>query len=146
MKNFETQFSAAVAKFNSFSSTTMLPQCITSFLMLLSNESIEHSQHVSALSAAAPTGTAFPVQASNDEFLEVVTYSQLSSIVKQREKFKRLTAGMMNASSGSGSSKRTFKSPGDSNNRNNQEPSFGALKGMPCRLCGKFGPGRPSIC
>lgn len=48
LKSFETRFSAAVSEFNSFSSTTNLPQCVTSFI-LLKNSSIEHSKRVSAL-------------------------------------------------------------------------------------------------
>lgn len=72
LKNFETRFSAQVSKFNSFSKTTKLPQCITA-LMLLSNAKIEHSQRVSALAASAPNGTKFFGLGSNDEFLQVVT-------------------------------------------------------------------------
>lgn len=74
LRTFETRYSAAVAKFNFFSSTKKLLQCITS-LVLLNNASIEHSQRVSALSAAAPTGTAFSDKASTDNFLKVLTYS-----------------------------------------------------------------------
>lgn len=94
LKNFEIRFSVALANFNSFSSNTKLPRCITS-LMLLNNASTEHSQHVSVLSLAAPTGTSFPEQASNEDFLNVVTYLQVSSIVKQCEMSKRATSSVV---------------------------------------------------
>lgn len=97
LKSFETRLAAAVAKFNSFSATTKLPQCTTS-LMLLNKASIDHSQRVSALSAAAPAGTPFPEQASNDDFLKVVTYSQVSSMVKQCEKSDCTTSCRLTAS------------------------------------------------
>lgn len=59
MKHFEIRFSAAVVKLNSFSATKKQPQLLTK-LMLLNNDSIEYSERVSVLSAAAPTGTFFP--------------------------------------------------------------------------------------
>lgn len=85
LKNFETRFSAAVTKFNSLSKTTKLPQCITA-LMLLSNAAIDHSQRISALAAAAPSGTTFTELSRNDDFLSEETYRQLASVVKQCEK------------------------------------------------------------
>lgn len=118
-KTFETRFLAAGAIFNSFSSIKKLLQCITSS-MLLNNASIENSQRVSAHSAAALTGTAFPDQASNHDSLKVVTYSPRSSIVKHWGKSECMTAGTKTASSESGSFKRTFKSRGNSDNSNNQ--------------------------
>lgn len=85
LKFFEVRFSASVAKFNSMSGITKLPQCITA-LMLSSNAAIEHSQHVQCLNAAAPEGTIFSDQSSNDKILSAVTYQQLASVVKQCEK------------------------------------------------------------
>ncbi len=85
LTNFETRFWAAVSKFNSFSNTTELPQCITA-LMLLVYASIEYSHRVSALAASAPAGTTFTDQSSNVGFLSVVTYNQLASVVEQCEK------------------------------------------------------------
>ena len=52
MKNFESRFSDQVAKFNSISTTTKLPECITA-LMPLSNSAIDDSQRVSVMAAAA---------------------------------------------------------------------------------------------
>lgn len=80
LMDFETRFSAAVSKFNSFSSKTEITQCITA-LLLLSNASIEHLQRVSALSASATTGTIFNEKASNYVSLKIVTYNQVSSII-----------------------------------------------------------------
>lgn len=117
LKTFETRFSAAIAKFNYFASTTQLLQCITS-LVLLNKKSINHLQRVSAPSAAVKDQNGFPDQANNDDFLIVVAYSQASSIVKQCDKSERPAAGMIDAQSQSGSSKRTFRNRGDSNIRN----------------------------
>ena len=80
LKNFELRFSAAIAKFNSLSDTTKLPQYITA-LMLLSNAGIEHSQRVSVLAAAAPSNVDLTDQSSNDEFLAAVTYNNLRPLL-----------------------------------------------------------------
>lgn len=121
LKEFETRFSATVSKFNSFSTTTKLPQCITA-LLLLSNASIDHSQCVSALSAAAPVGTVFNDQASSDDFLQVVTYNQVFSIVKQCEKANVST---ISANTGGLEGYRPY-SP-----RNRRQPSIAILKPHP---------------
>lgn len=85
LKSFETRFLPAVARLNSFSMTTELQQCTTA-LILLNNSTIKHLQRVSTLSVAAPTVTSFSARSNNEGFLKVVTYSQVSSIVKQSEK------------------------------------------------------------
>lgn len=128
LKGFETRFSAAVSKFNSISTTTKLPQCITS-LLLLSNANIDHSQRVSALSSAAPSGVVFTDQAQNDEFLEVVTYHQVSSIVRQCIKANSTVLSGNNGGTPSAAGGEFKKRP----------PSIGALKKHPCHQCGKFG-------
>lgn len=134
LKEFETRFSAAVSKFNSFSTTTKLPQCITALLLLI-NASIEHSQRVSALSAAAPAGTVFNDQASNDDFLKVVTYNQVSSIVKQCEKSN---TSIISANAGGPGGSRLY------NPRGRRQPSIAVLKQHPCHKCGKYGHWKPS--
>lgn len=137
LKSFETRFSAAVSKFNSFSSTTKLPQCITA-LLLLNNAGIEHSQRVSALSAAAPNGASFTAQSTNDEFLSVVTYNQVSGIVKQCEKANRSPPDPLSASNGGGGRRQSGRNIQQRRNHG-RKPAIGALKRMPCHSCGKFG-------
>lgn len=134
LKTFETRFSAAVTKFNSLSNITRLPQCITA-LMLLSNASIEHSQRVSALAAAAPNGTVFTDQSSNDDYLKAVTYRQLASVVKQCEKASTPVYSPALAASAAGITTR----PKRSQNNGFRRPSTFALKRHPCHSCGKFG-------
>ena len=134
LKGFETRFSAAVTKFNSFSNTTNLPQCITE-LLLLNNSSIEHSQRVSALSAAAPSGTLFSDQAINDDFLEVVTYNQVSSIFKQCE---RAQLSKLSASTG-GTRRPEPRGP-------KRPPSVSALKRLRYHKCKKYGNWKSSHC
>lgn len=89
LKSFEARLLVSVAKVNFFSMTSKLPLCITA-LMLLNNSSAEYSRRVSALSAATPTCTTFSAQSSNNDFLKVLTYSHVSSIVNQCEKSERV--------------------------------------------------------
>ena len=81
MKNFESRFSAQVAKFNSIATTTKLPEYTTA-LMLLSNSSIDDNQRVSVLAATAPSDPNMNAQSSNDDFLAAITYSSVASAVK----------------------------------------------------------------
>lgn len=67
LKGSETRLSAALPRFKSISNATKLPKCITT-LMILNTTNIDHSQHLSALSAAARSGTMFNDQANNDGF------------------------------------------------------------------------------
>lgn len=137
LKNFETRFSAAFTKLNSFSNTTRLPQGITA-LMLLSNASIEHSRRTSALAAAAPNGTVFSDQSSNDDFLDAVTYKQLSSVVNQCEMATTTTSSMSLSSSSAG----TLRSPRRGRGNGFRRPLNAALKRHPCHTCDKYGHGK----
>lgn len=128
LKVFEAGFSAATSKCNSFSTTTKFPQCIAA-LMLLNNANIEHSKRVSALSAASPAGTIFSDQAMNDEFLKVVTYNQVSSIVKQCER--------ANGSTLLANREGIVKPGGGANGT--RKPSIAAFKKFPCHNRQKFG-------
>ena len=97
LKSFEPRFSTAVTKFNSLSRTTKLSQCITE-LVLLSSSSIEHSQRVSVLAAAATNKESFNEQTTNDEFLSAATYKQ-ASFVKNFGKASALSTQTFLASS-----------------------------------------------
>lgn len=60
--------------------------------MHLSNDDVEHSQHVSCLNAAGPNRTLSIDQSPNDEVKQAVTYRQLASVVKQCEKAGRASS------------------------------------------------------
>lgn len=85
VKNFESRFSAQVARFNSISTTTKLPECITA-LMFLSNSAIDDSQRVSVMAAAAPSDENLNAQSTNEQFLGAITYQSVSSVIKQCDK------------------------------------------------------------
>ena len=75
--------------------------------------------------ASAPTGTQFTDEASNDDFLEAVTYTQLASVVKQCEKGAGKSSEMLTASS-AGSLRPRFSKNKKGNG--NKKPSVSALK------------------
>lgn len=86
-RSFENRFAAQVAKFNSNGTCTQLPESLTA-LMLLANASVDNSQRVAVLAAAAPTDSSFTNQSSNDEFMKAVSYSSVSSVLRQCDKPK----------------------------------------------------------
>lgn len=77
--------------------------------MLLSNTLIELSQRVSDLLAAALNGTIFSGEAFIDDFLEVVTYSQVSSVVKHCEKLEKHIIASLLANYAVSGPKRNYK-------------------------------------
>ena len=135
MKNFESRFSAQVAKFNSISATTRLPECITA-LMLLSNSAIDDSQRVSVMAAAAPSDESLNSQSSNDAFLSSITYQSVSSVIKQCDKTTHTTVDQAPLSASSAGTSRSHEQ-----NRNNKGRSKGQSLSMkyPCDICGKYG-------
>ena len=82
MKKFEFRFPAQVAKFNSTSSTTKIPECITA-LMLLSNSAIYDLQRVSVMAAATTSNENLTSDSTNYEFLGAFTYQSVSLVIKQ---------------------------------------------------------------
>lgn len=137
LKFFEIRFSADVAKFNSISTTTKLPQCITP-LMFLRNAAIEHLQLVSFLNAAAPIGIVFRDQPLNDDFLKLVTYKQLASVVKQWEKAPIMPLSLNDALADSYACACPEKSY-SGRGKNMHRPSNAALKKHPCHVCSEYG-------
>lgn len=129
MKNFESRFSAQVAKFNSKSTTTKLPECITA-LMLLSNSAINDAQRVSVMAAAAPSDENLNSQSSNDEFLSAFTYQSVSSVIKQCDK----TSLEPNESTS-----LTASSAGTGRFERNRYKGYSPSMKYPCDLCGKYG-------
>lgn len=129
MKNFESRFSAQVAKFNSISTTTKLPECITA-LMLLSNSAIDDSQRVSVLAAAAPSGDSLDAQSTNDQFLSAITYQSVSSVIKQCDKSPSAT-GNVNALNAS--------SAGTTSHGRGRRSRSNITMRFPCDKCGKYG-------
>lgn len=85
MENFESRFSAQVAKFNSITKTTKFPECIAA-LMLLSSFAINDSQRVSVMAAAASSDENLTSQSSNDQFLSSIIYQPIPSVIKQCDK------------------------------------------------------------
>lgn len=129
MKNFESRFSAQVAKFNSISTTTKLPECITA-LMLLSNSAIDDTQRVSVLAAAAPSDDNLNAQSTNDQFLSAITYQSVSSVIRQCDQSSAASENLnaLNASSAG----TTYRGKGN-RSRGNITMKF------PCDKCGKYG-------
>lgn len=135
MKKFESRFSAQVAKFNSISNTTKLPDCLTA-LMLLSNASIDDAQRVSILAAASLSDENLGAQSSNDQYLSAVTYSSVASVIKQCDKSARspTTNGTLNASSGG-----FGNSFNNRNSRNGDRNRISPTMKYPCDTSGKYG-------
>lgn len=135
MKIFESRFNAQVAKFNSISDTTKLPECITA-LMLLSNSAINDVQRVSVMAAAAPSASNLNAQSSNDQFLAAVTYTFVSSVIKQCDKAAHSNTGQASGTlaAGSGNVNRSSQKYGD-RNRPRISPTMKYL----CDTCGKYG-------
>ena len=141
MKNFESRFSAQVAKFNAISNTTKLPECLTA-LMLLSNSAIDDNQRVSVWAATAPADPTMSSQSTNVMFLSAITYQSVASIVK---KCDRTHTTSVNQNSLAGSSAGTTQRYGHSSpqNRGRTRPTKAEYEALMmkhlCNLCGKFG-------
>lgn len=85
MKAFEVRFAGSVAKFNAISASTKLPNCLTA-LMLLSNSHITDAQRASVLAAAASRSNIENVStATNEQFLQFISYCALGPVFKQCE-------------------------------------------------------------
>lgn len=69
-------------KYNSISSPTPLPECIT-YLMLFSNSQADDFQQVSLLVAASLSSENFSNEIMDDQFLAAVTYECFSSVIRQ---------------------------------------------------------------
>lgn len=140
MKNFQSRFSAQVAKFNAISNTTKPPECSTA-LMLLSNSAIDDNQRVSVLAATPPADPTLNSQSTNDMFLSAVTYQSVASIVKQCD---RTHTTSVNQNSLAASSAGTTQRYGHSSpqNRGRTRPTKAEYEALmmkhPCNLCGKF--------
>lgn len=65
VKAFESRFVSQVSKFNATSTTTKLPECLTTLIVLTKAESCD-SQRVSVLAAASPSK--FGNNGSNETF------------------------------------------------------------------------------
>ena len=141
-KTFEKRFTAALSKFNSIANATKLPPCITA-LMLLSNSSVDHNQRVSILAAIAPNNDQFSEDSSNDDYLSVVTYNSVASVVKQCDRSEPQQSNLsLNASSGlfnKGASSNASRSP-----HRSRRPPVSMLLKYPCDLCRQYGHWKPS--
>ncbi len=141
MKNFESRFSAHVAKFNSISTTTKLPECITA-LMLLANSAIDDNQRISVMAATAPSDATFTAQSTNDEFLAAITYNSVASVIKQCDKTSQNTeeSSALTASTAGTSSFGSNQNRGNYNKPRLSKAEYDALKMKhPCNKCGKYG-------
>lgn len=85
INHFGSRFFAQVARFNSISTTTKLPESITA-LMLLSGSASDDSQRISVLAAAASSNDHLNSQSTNDHCSTTITYQSVSSIIKQCDK------------------------------------------------------------
>lgn len=105
--------------------------------MLLSDADIEHLQRVSCLNAVASNGTVFSDRSSNDKFLQVVTYRQLVSVVRQCENVaKSLSSTGENLFSNSG---KALQKKFYNCTKAKRQPTVSALRKLPIHECGKFG-------
>ncbi len=86
-KNFESRFEAQVAKFNSHSESSKLPEALVAF-MLLANSNVDSGQRISVLAAAAPREDEFEENATTSDFLQSVTYNSVASVLRQCDKPK----------------------------------------------------------
>lgn len=75
-RNFESRFTAQLAKFNSYGSSTKLPKS-QSPLMLSSNAAVESSQRISVLAAASPDPSKFTHVSAMEDYMKAVSYSRL---------------------------------------------------------------------
>ena len=141
MKNFESRISAQVAKFNSISATTKLPECITA-LMLLANSAIDDNQRVSVMAANAPSNSCLNGQLSSDEFLAAITYNSVASVIRQCERSTPSTSEeySLTASAGTMNSSNNGQQRGNLNRSRPSKAEYEALKMKhPCNMCGKYG-------
>lgn len=134
MKNFGSSFSVQLAKFNSISETTRLPEYITALMVLLSS-AIEDSQRLSIIAAASPNDDNLSAQSSNDEFLCSITYQSVASIIEQcyKSTISQNENNLIGASS-AGLSLHTFQNRGG-RSRNHGSPT---LK-YPSTSCSMYG-------
>lgn len=81
-KNYESRFMAQVSKFNENGDSIKFHDSIISF-MLLSNASVDDSQHISIISYASSTASdEIDPDASNDTYLETIKYNSVASILR----------------------------------------------------------------
>lgn len=140
-KSFEVRFPAALTKFNSLSTTTMLSQCHT-VLMPLSNGGIDDSLQVSVFAACASSDKNLSEHPTNNKYLQAVTCRQLAFVVKQCDH----GTSTVDASPSGAVSKQTFfrHNDGKGYNRGFRKLSSSALKRLRFYLCETFGNRRVS--
>lgn len=136
-RNFEQRFAANMAKFNSISETTKLPECITA-LMLLANASVDDAQRISVLASAANHNGEVNDQASNDALLETITYESIASIIKQcdrqSEQGRTMSAhSLVPRREGTGNGNGKYNPYKRHHNHKDKTMRF------PCHVCGNYG-------
>ena len=147
MKNFESRFSAQSAKFNSLSQTTKLPECIIA-LMLLSNSAIDDNQRVSVMAAAAPSDSNLYNQSTNYQFLGVITYQSVASVIRQCDKanLPRTTEQPLTASSANGTGNGGYYGGNSSGRGRPTKAEYEVLMMRhPCNECGRLATGSVAI-
>lgn len=82
MKYFKSRFSVQVAKMNGITTTTQHSECVQ-FLQLLASSGVLDPQLMSILAAPASKSPNLSNWFPNDDFLKVVTYQAILSVVKQ---------------------------------------------------------------
>ena len=87
-RNYESRFSAQVAKFNAHGKSLKFHESLLA-LMLLSSANLDNAQRVSILAAASRSSNA-PISASSstpdEEYIKQIKYESVSSVLRQCDK------------------------------------------------------------
>jgi len=86
-KEFEQQFEALSAKFNSHSDETKLPEALLAFMMM-ANANLDSNQKISVLAASTPKNSDLTDTSTTTQFLSAVSYDSIASVIRQCEPSK----------------------------------------------------------
>lgn len=84
-KNFESRFEVQVSKFHSHSDSAKLAEALVA-LMLLAHSNVDDNQRIFVLAASSPRAESLNDSSSTSEFLEILSYSSIASVIRQSDK------------------------------------------------------------
>eukprot|EP00178_Gracilaria_changii_P001339 TRINITY_DN1187_c0_g1_i12.p1 TRINITY_DN1187_c0_g1~~TRINITY_DN1187_c0_g1_i12.p1 ORF type:complete len:348 (-),score=40.05 TRINITY_DN1187_c0_g1_i12:1053-2096(-) len=84
-KNFESRFQAQMSKLHAHGSEVKLSEAVLAFA-LLANAYVDATQRISVLANSAPTSSDFKNTSTTNDFLKAVSYSSISSVLRQCER------------------------------------------------------------
>lgn len=90
-RNYELRFAAQASTFNANGPSVALPSSLTA-LALLANSGVDSPQRISILAAAAPSSSSLNESSPKEDFISLVNYESIASVLRKCDKPKSETA------------------------------------------------------